>query len=88
MRLSAQDFDDPIKGPLCCSAMVMLDGKFIDDVIVADEEEGYVEVYQRDRHGNFILDTNNQCAFSHIVYGVVQIIDSRKVVLQDQSKPS
>jgi len=81
MRLDANtDREDPIKGPLCLNAMVMLNGKFIDKVIVADEEEGYVEVYQQDDSGNLILDRDNDCAFTEVIHGEVKIIDASKVV--------
>lgn len=82
MRLNAEtDSDDPIKGPLCTRAIIMLDSEFVQNVIVADEENGIVIKYKM-LNGKLLADEYGK-PIREVLCGVVKIIDAANVVLSD-----
>lgn len=78
MRLSVEDLegDDPEKARLCIRAVIMLNGvECGSGVIVADEEQGFIERYMMDENGQMVVTADNSEFVTEIVHGVVKIID-------------
>lgn len=73
MRLSVKHEDHRRMPPGYC-AKVMLDGIETDDVVMADEEEGLIEVLARDADGRFILNQNGDSIVHRFQFGSVVIV--------------
>lgn len=73
MRLSANE-EDPGYKPELFNANIKLDGKIIDSVITADEEEGFVLAYVKDSNGKYEIDEEKQTLVQKRLEGKVEII--------------
>lgn len=77
MRLSVR-VNDPgnflyaAMGRLGSEVRIKLDGAEVDNVITADEEEGFITRYKRDEDGRLLIDGDH--AAEDTVHGKVEII--------------
>ncbi len=55
------------------SGKIYLDGVECDKVITADEEEGFIVLYKRDKIGNVILNSDRTHVETETLYGKVEI---------------
>jgi len=72
--------DDPgYKNLIFGKWKTFVNGRFINNVVIADEEEGFVVFYATDESGRFLLNEAKTEIIKHTIHGKVEILEASQL---------